>query len=80
MSLCEQEYEEKRGLYLDLNKDLPCPVDKDEDALIEHIINIDYEKACQRAKAFHQKYSPYAGNASTRVVDEILVRLSNRNT
>ena len=76
----QQEYEEKRGLYLDLNKDLPCSVDKDEDALIEHIINIDYEKASQKTKAFHQKYSPYAGKASTRVVDEILIRLSNRNT
>ena len=75
-----EEYEEKRGLYLDLSKELPCDVDKNEDDLLKHILSVDYEKACQRTKAFHQKYSPYAGNASTRVVDEILIRLSNRNT
>ena len=70
-----EEYEEKRGLYLDLNQVLPCEVDKTEDELLDHILSLDYEGASNRTKAFHMKYAPYAGHASKIVVDELLKRL-----
>lgn len=70
-----EEYEEKRGLYLDLNTTLPCPVDKDEDTLLKHILEIDYDKATSRTKQFHARFSPYAGYASSLVVNKILDRL-----
>lgn len=70
-----EEYEEKRGLYLDLNTTLPCPVDKDEDTLLKHILEIDYDKAMSRTKQFHARFSPYAGQASSIVVSEIIDRL-----
>ena len=70
-----KEYEEKRGLYLNLDKVLPCPVDYDEDALLNHIKNMNYDEACARTKAFHECYAPHAGNASKKVVDEILRKL-----
>lgn len=68
----------KRGLYLNLDEDLPCTVDKDEDSLIEHILHTDYNEACLLTKKFHERFAPHAGNASEIIVNEILLRLTNR--
>lgn len=68
----EEEYKEKRGLYLELENILPCEIDKNEDTLLNRIQNIDYQSYSERTKQFHKKFAPYAGNASKRVVDEIL--------
>ncbi len=70
-----EEYEEKRGLYLNLDKDLPCEIDYYEDTLLDRILSIDMDAASQKTKIFHQKYAPYAGNASRIVVDKIVERL-----
>lgn len=70
-----EEYEEQRGLYLDLEETLPCPVTRTEDQLLEDIKTIDFEKRSQMTKEFHQRFAPYAGNASKTVVDEIIKRL-----
>ena len=72
-----EEYSEIRGLYLDLEKELPCPVDRDEDTLLVHIKNVDYEKALERTKRFHEKYAPYAGHACDKVIDALLKRLNS---
>ena len=71
----KDEYMERRGLYLDLNEALPCPIDSDESSLIMHIKNMDYEKSAKDARSFHLKYAPYAGNASKTVVDELIRKL-----
>lgn len=68
-------YEEKRGLYLDIEKDLPCRVCRTEDELLSEIKNLDYIMASKAASAFHQKYAPFAGNASKIVVDSIINKL-----
>lgn len=70
-----EEYEEKRGLYVDLRKILPCAVDKTEDDVIEHILNLNHTEAVKAAEKFHKIYTPYAGHASNVVVDEIERRL-----
>lgn len=66
-----EEYEEKRGLYLDLEYTLPCPVLSNEKSIIDYINMMDYKKASELTKIFHEKYAPYAGNASKKVVDAI---------
>lgn len=71
-----EEYEEKRGLYLDLAKELPCSINKTEDELLTDIINTDYLEASKRTYEFHKKYLPYAGKASKMVVDEILKKIN----
>lgn len=71
-----EEYEEKRGLYLNLYKVLPCDVNKDEDSLIENILTTDIKEASKKTRAFHMKYAPYAGNASKMVVDKILEKIN----
>ena len=71
----KEEYEEKRGLYLDLEKDLPCKVCKHENDVISEILNMDVTAAIDATKLFHMKYAPYAGHASKVVVDAILMKL-----
>ena len=70
-----EEYEEKRGLYINLKEELPCEIDYDEDSLLDHIIHLDFDLAIKKSTAFHNKYAPYAGNASKAVVDAILSKL-----
>lgn len=72
------EYEEKRGLYLDLESTLPCEIDYDEDSLLRRIKKLDYKAYSQRAKEFHKKFTPNAGNASIAVVDELQKRLKKK--
>lgn len=70
-----EEYKKKRGLYLDLNNDLPCKVCKHENEVISEIMNMDVIAAIEAAKEFHKKYAPYAGHASKIVVEKILLKL-----
>ena len=65
-----KEYEQHRGFYLNLSE-LPCELDYDEDSLIRHIQNLDYEDAVERTREFHKKYAPYAGTATEKVISEI---------
>lgn len=72
-------YEEKRGLYLDMEKELPCRVCRTEDELLSEIKKQNYVMAAKKANAFHIKYAPFAGNASKIVVDTIINKLKNEN-
>lgn len=72
------EYKKKRGLYLDLDKTLPCSIDSDESDLLLHIKNLNYEDAKKNVRKFHLKYAPHAGNASRTVVDELIRKLDIR--
>lgn len=71
-----EEYEEKRGLYLPLAETLPCPVDRDEDALLHHIQTMDAAACSAAVRAFHLRFAPHAGHAAEAVVNEIERRLA----
>lgn len=71
------EYMEKRGLYLDLEKELPCPIDKDENSLLTHIKEINVEKASKATKDFHQRFAPHAGRSCDIVINVLSNRISN---
>lgn len=70
-----EEFSEKRGFYWDLEEKLPCPLDREEDDLLEHIRTMDRERCIQAVKVFRQEFAPYAGHASEAVVDKMLERL-----
>lgn len=70
-----EEYEEKRGLYLDLEETMPCPVDREEDTLLERIQSLDTEAYSLRTKEFHRRFAPHDGHAAQAVVDEVERRL-----
>lgn len=66
-----ETYIEKRGLYIDLESELPCKVNKDEKSLLENILNTNYEESIENTKKFKQKYVPYAGKSTAKVIDLI---------
>lgn len=68
-------YLEKRGLYVDLEKTLPCPVCRDEDVLLSCIVEMDVKEYTARARDFRMRFAPYAGHAASTVTDEIEKRL-----
>ncbi len=70
-----QEYEEKRGLYLDLEQTLPCPVCHTEEELLREITQMDAVKASKRSEEFCRRFAPHAGHATRTVVEEMLRRL-----
>lgn len=69
-----EEYNKKRGLYLELEKNLPCPIDFSEDTLLD---NIDYHFYDWKSEVinFQKKYAPNAGNATKCVINAIKERL-----
>ncbi|MFP5114108.1 CDP-glycerol glycerophosphotransferase family protein [Bacillaceae bacterium C204] len=69
-----EEYKNKRGLYLDIKKELPFNVAINEDELINQIINLDYNRAIQQVLKFKKKYLPNTGYACHTVVEEIVKR------
>lgn len=69
-----EKYSRERGLYIDLKSELPCRIDENEDALIAHILNLDYKKASEETKKFKQKYTPNAGHSTDIVISEIIKR------
>lgn len=71
-----EEYNEKRGLYIDLEDELPCKVTRNEDELLDDIVNVNMEDAARRTKEFHMKYAPIVGRASVTMVDEIERRIT----
>ena len=50
-----EEYEEKRGLYLDLAENLPCPVCKTEDEVLDEIAHLDKVEASAQTERFHRR-------------------------
>lgn len=70
-----EEYREFRGFELDFEEAMPCPIDRNEDNLLEHIINMDHEDAVKKVAVFHERFSPYAGHATESVIAELKKRL-----
>lgn len=66
-----EKYLEKRGMYLDLNKELPNGYYLDEDILLENIKNCDFEKQKQLTKKFKEKYVEKCGEAR-KYIDNII--------
>lgn len=73
-----KEYEEKRGMYINIAEELPCTVDDNEDAILQHIANMDYKKASEMTRQFKAKYAPVAGCATEMVINEIIKRYINK--
>ncbi len=65
------EYEEKRGLYLNLEEVLPCNVNFTEDDLLNEIKTFNKEEYFNKTSLFKERFAPYAGSASQVVIDKI---------
>ncbi len=70
-----EEYSKKRGVYLDLNKDMPFGIQKNEVDLLETILNVnDYKSVMNKFRLVHATYAN--GLASKTMVNELMRRLN----
>lgn len=67
-----EEFLEKRGMYIDITKELPNGICKTEDELLEQIVNCDFEKQKEKTKKFQEKYVQNDGNAR-KYIDKIIL-------
>ncbi len=63
------DYKGNRGFYFDLEKTMPNGVMKDEDTVLEHLLNMDYEKDCRKSKLFRSAHMEYGGGAAVKCID-----------
>ena len=66
-----KEYKEKRGLYVDLKKELPNGICETEDELLKEILNCDFELQKEKTRKFKEKYVENDGNAR-KYIDNIV--------
>lgn len=66
-----ETYIEKRGVYIDINKELPNGICKTEDELLEKILKCNYEEEKTKTKQFKEKYVQEYGKA-TQYIDKII--------
>lgn len=60
-------YVEKRGCYIDITTELPNGICRNEDELIDKIINCNYDEQVLKTRRFKEKYIEVCGNASMYV-------------
>ena len=71
------EYNEKRGINLQIFKSLPCDPVFNEDDLLKQIKEMDYKKMSEKTKIFHKKFACYDdGNSAKKVTDELIRRIN----
>lgn len=66
-----EKYKQKRGLYINIDSELPNGYYETEDELLKNIKNCDYKKQKEKTKAFKKKYIEVCGQAS-KYIDKIV--------
>lgn len=67
-----EEYRGLRGLYIDMEKEMPNGICRTEDDVIKLIKTMDYELECRKTKNMvKDKYLEYGGNATQICVDKL---------
>ena len=67
-----EDYVDKRGLYINIKKELPNGVITNENQLLSEIKNIDEELQRENSIKFQKKYVQFYGSATENSVDYIL--------
>lgn len=63
-----EEYTKERGLYLDLKKNMPGGIEKNENNVIKRIKKINWNKEKENVKKFKNKYIKFGGNATKECI------------
>ena len=66
-----EQYCELRGLYFDIEEEIGCKINKDEDSLLDEILTFDEEVYRNNTIKFKNKYAPNAGQACRIVIDKM---------
>lgn len=60
-------YKDKRGLYIDLDKEMPNGIMKTEADVVNHIITLDYRAECKKTKEMIKDKYTYIGGHATEI-------------
>ena len=63
-----EEYKSERGLYWDLEREMPNGVMRNELEVLQHILTMDYVEDSKKTKSLKSKYNQYGGNATQECV------------
>ena len=66
-----EEYRRERGFVLDVEKEMPNGIARNEQEVLEQIRNMDYALACSKTKEFKERYMEYGGNATSQCVESV---------
>lgn len=67
-----EEYRKNRGLYVDMETEMPCGIFRTEDDMIKHIKTMDYDAECRKSKIMvKDKYLEYGGRATEMCLETL---------
>ncbi len=66
-----EEYKAVRDFYFDMEKVIPNGVIRTEEAVINHIRSMDYEKECQKTKELKDGHMEYGGSATITCINKV---------
>lgn len=66
-----EEYKSQRGFYYDLEENMPNGVIKNEDDVIELLLNMNVEEQCKKTAEFKKGRMQYGGNASVECINKL---------
>ena len=67
-----EEYQFKRGMYIDIKTELPNGICEKEDELLERIVNCNFEEEKNKTENFFKKYIQNDGNAR-KYIDKLIL-------
>ena len=65
------EYKAERGLYIDLDVDMPGGIKTTEDEVLNHILTMDYNAECNNCRELKKRFNEYGGKATQRCVESL---------
>ena len=71
------EYKAVRGFYFDLEQTMPNGVMRNEDQVIDHLLNMDYEEDCRKSRKFRDEHMEYGGDAALRCIEAVFGKQSS---
>lgn len=66
-----EDYVKARGFYFDMEKVFPGGVVRDEDTVIERLMNMDYEAASSETRKFRDGHMELGGNATLTCINKV---------
>ena len=69
------EYKSIRGLYIDFQKEMPNGIFSDQDSIIKHILDMDYDKEREKTKKMIKDKFTYIGGCATQLCVNAVFKL-----
>ena len=66
-----EEYNAQRGFYYDLEENMPNGVLRDENQVIDLLLNMNVEEQTQKTASFKNSHMQYGGNASVECINKL---------